>query len=132
MRLIVFTRSRSSTTPTGQAFVRRDQTGSVIDHISLEHVNAVAIPFINGVVRLAATDQVRQAIVLREEARLTLADAAQEMTSALPQVSRPKQTGATWEIYSFGLEHPSRCCLLRPGCCSDPKEPAGSGRAAAR
>jgi len=90
-------------TRTGQALIRRDKTGSVIDHISVEHIRDIAVPFIDGAVRGSAANHMGRAILLREEARLTLAAATEAMSSALPRLMRTSGAGAVWTVQSSAL-----------------------------
>lgn len=83
-------------TPTGQALVRRDKTGSVIDHISVSHLVTTVIPWLNHDVRQFAAEHMQMAVRLRSEARVTLADAVEGLTSALPAIDRPRATRLGW------------------------------------
>lgn len=89
-------------TPTGQALVRRDKTGSVIDHISVGHLEQVAVPLLNAVYRDAAR-QMAYAIRQREEARLTLASAIETLNADLPPIVRPSPSKRGWTVPSSFL-----------------------------
>jgi hypothetical protein len=58
--------------PIGQSLLRRDKTGSVIDHLSTGHVSAIGVPILAHADRSAISDDMARAIELREHARLTL------------------------------------------------------------
>jgi len=47
-------------TPTGHALIRRDKTGSVIDHVSVSHLASAVVPMLDDAIRLRASDQMWQ------------------------------------------------------------------------
>ena len=57
---------------TGQELLKRDKTGSVIDHISDHHVSALQVPMLDKMVRKAVADAIKAATERRERARLAL------------------------------------------------------------
>lgn len=58
-------------TPTGQAMLRRDKSGSVIDHISVSHLNAISVPVLPQVMD-EVVDMMAQAVSARETGRAAL------------------------------------------------------------
>lgn len=85
-------------TPTGQALIRRDKTGSVIDHISVEHIAGIAVPFIDEPVRSQVVKLTRRAIELREQARFTLGSAVADLSAKLPRLKRTSPTKLGWSV----------------------------------
>lgn len=79
---LAFLRSR-----TGQHLLRGDLSGSVIDHITTEHVSAIQVPIIRAIHDKVA-GLTRAATKLRGEARLALHDAVERLNAKHP--SEPK------------------------------------------
>lgn len=90
-------------TPTGQALVRRDKTGSVIDHISIDHLANVAVPFFDKSMRLRVSRDFSKALTLREEARLVLAGAVKDLEATLPSREPRKPRKAGWDVRARAL-----------------------------
>jgi hypothetical protein len=91
-------------TQTGQELVKRDKGGSVIDHISVAHVEAQEIPLLDAETRASVAVAMRRAQVLREEARLTIDQALTSYDSVLPQPPRrlvSRKVG--WPTVAAGL-----------------------------
>jgi hypothetical protein len=59
-------------TPTGQALVRRDRNGSVIDHLGPDQIAALRVPLVEDRLRKQCASKFREAFELREAARLLL------------------------------------------------------------
>jgi type I restriction enzyme, S subunit len=59
-------------TKIGQALVRRDRNGSVIDHLDAKQLGALRYPLVGESLRALCVDSFRQAFKLRERARSTL------------------------------------------------------------
>jgi hypothetical protein len=85
-------------TPTGHALVRRDKTGSVIDHISVGHLAEVAVPFLDNAIRTDVAQHMRQAVQLRSDARAALASAVTQFAASLPVVERAEPTKGGWSV----------------------------------
>lgn len=90
-------------TPTGQALVRRDKTGSVIDHISVEHLAEVVVPFIEVTTRMEAAALMRAAVELRGEARVLLASAVDALTALLPPLPSLTPPSRGWSLPARAL-----------------------------
>lgn len=90
-------------TPTGQALIRRDKTGSVIDHISVSHLVGVAVPYLSRSIRTAAAQEVARSIQLREKARTTITKAIADLDSATPRVERVHPAKAGWSASARSL-----------------------------
>ena len=69
-------------TRTGQHLLRGDLSGSVIDHITVEHVSRLAIPVFDDLVG-SISDALKRAYALKNEARVTLSAALAELEKAL-------------------------------------------------
>ncbi len=87
----------------GQAMLRQQKTGSVIDHISVEHVVDFQIPVLGEPDFIAVTLAMRKACDLKEKARLTLADIQKQYERTLPKISRRSPTSSGWTVKSRNL-----------------------------
>ncbi len=91
-------------TQPGQAILRRSKTGSVVDHISVEHLEAVELPLLPGIVQQVA-GLARRAFTLRQAARMTLSEARKRFDAAhgveLPQRSLARG----WSLQAQVLAH---------------------------
>lgn len=83
----------------GQQFLRRDKTGSVIDHLTDEHVGDQEIPFPDDGTVDTIARKIQQAISLREKARLQLAREMERYTATLPPLERTRKY-RTWTLKS--------------------------------
>lgn len=89
---------------TGQELLRRDKSGSVIDHITVGHVEAQEVPLLeDGVIdRVAAL--VSRSFQLVEQARLTLADGLAAYESVLPAPLRASPAKHGWTLTAKQLK----------------------------
>src|SRR5260370_24461382 len=71
----------------GQAMLRQQKTGSVIDHISVEHVVDFQIPVLGEPDFIEVTLAMRRACDLKGKARLPLADSQKQNERTLPRIS---------------------------------------------
>jgi hypothetical protein len=83
---------------TGQGLLRRDKSGSVIDHITDSHVSAQEIPMLEDGVVDQVAELVREAFELAEEARLTLGSALEQLERSLPTPRRPAAPKDGWGV----------------------------------
>ena len=83
---------------TGQQLLTQGKTGSVIDHLSIDHVAGIEIPLFEHDVRAAITQKMSEAIRLREEARLTLDAAVTQYQQSLPKAKRTKPEKKGWTV----------------------------------
>lgn len=90
-------------TPTGQALLRRDKTGSVIDHLSVGLVEQLLVPFLDIHTRNDAARHMREAVRLRSDGRATLAAVVSALAASLPAVQRSKLLPAGWALVASGL-----------------------------
>lgn len=89
--------------PTGQALVRRDKTGSVIDHLSVDHIAGVTIPMLDEAVRAHAAEEMAQAIMLREQARIILEAERSALADSLPPIKRAAAHKQGWAMRGKNL-----------------------------
>ena len=82
--------------PTGQQLLRRDKSGSVIDHITTDHVSALDVPQLPSDVRSQAARAVGRAFHLREQARTALQTAREGYEASLPSPSREQAAWRGW------------------------------------
>lgn len=88
--------------PTGQALLRGDLNGSVIDHISTEQVSAVQIPFIDSI-RDEVARLMREAVETRQAARTTLRKVVERINEKYPaEPSKPFRDGWTVKASDLG------------------------------
>lgn len=88
--------------PTGQALLRGDLNGSVIDHITSEQVRAVQIPFIESI-RAEVAQLMREAIETRQAARTVLREVVERLDQRYPvDPSRPLRDGWTVKASRLG------------------------------
>ena len=80
--------------PTGQQLLRRDKSGSVIDHISVDH----DVPMLPDSTVAEIANRMCQAVQLREAARLELSARQQSYEAALPAVPTVSPTARGWSI----------------------------------
>src|SRR5260370_36702187 len=69
---------------TGQALLRRDSHGSVIDHITVNHALNMPLSWPRNGVRRRVAAHVVHATLLRERARLTFAQLTDEIETHTP------------------------------------------------
>jgi hypothetical protein len=82
----------------GQDLVKRDKTGSVIDHISVEHVASLPIPILQDGVIEASARLMKHAVRLREEARLKLAALISEFERVSPAAPQGPALKDGWSV----------------------------------
>ncbi|MFH1689909.1 MAG: hypothetical protein ABIE42_06685 [Candidatus Eisenbacteria bacterium] len=90
-------------TQTAQHLVRRDKTGSVIDHISGSHLEAQHVPLLETRLRREVAEAMGRAVALREEARLGLAAAQTEYEDVLPNPTLTSPLRAGWSVQNHAL-----------------------------
>lgn len=83
--------------PIGQELLRRDKTGSVIDHISPDNLNEQLIPRFEDAQERLIADKMKEAVTAREEARETIQKTFDSFEQLLPTLDRktPLKQGAT-------------------------------------
>lgn len=89
--------------PTGQTLVRRDKSGSVIDHITEEHMASQEIPVVEDRVFERVAEDMGNAVRLREEARVALASALASYEASLPSPDRGRPMKEGWTVRATSL-----------------------------
>ena len=103
--------------PTGQKMLRKNKSGSVIDHITVDHVTALDVPMLgDGIVKDIAA-RMKKAVTIRESARLKLADLEEKFEATLPPMPKAAKKSLGWTISSQCLSgiKPSHLNRLRQG-----------------
>lgn len=88
--------------PTGQALVRGDLNGSVIDHITTEQISNVQIPFIDSI-RDKVANLMREAVETRGRARTALRSVVENLNAKYPsEPAKPFRDGWTVKASRLG------------------------------
>lgn len=87
-------------TPTGQALLRRNMSGSVIDHLTVTDVKGVPVPFLSQDAVASIGGVALDAITRTERARLELLQLADAMAQALPMPSSEGLGRHGWSLRS--------------------------------
>ena len=90
---------------TGQGLLRRDKSGSVIDHISVGHVSAQEIPMLDDATVDEAAGLIGKHFRLVEAARNELAGALAEYESRLPGDERAAPPKVGWTVRASKLDN---------------------------
>lgn len=90
-------------TQTGQLLLRKDKSGSVIDHITVDHVAALDVPMLPEATIKDVAARIRRAVQLREDARLALASQQQSYEATLPAIPPATPTSRGWSFSSREL-----------------------------
>lgn len=85
--------------PVGQELIRRDRSGSVIDHIGVHDAEAIPMPALDGLTRHATAALAGAAVRAREQARIILDHAAVAFESGLAPLERTRPAGG-WTVMS--------------------------------
>jgi hypothetical protein len=91
----------------GQELLRRDMTGSVIDHLSDRHVADQVIPVFGAIIG-DVVETMSEAVRLRESARVAAAAAIDELQRRLPSLSRATALCQGWTARSLSLSQTGR------------------------
>ncbi|MDX2074860.1 MAG: hypothetical protein SFZ02_00395 [bacterium] len=89
----------------GQNCLRQGKTGSVIDHISEQHIAEQQIPMLSDKIINSVVILMRKAFQLREAARLTLNNLQQQYQTHLPAITRLLSMKLGWSISSITLSN---------------------------
>lgn len=87
----------------GQKYLRRDKTGSVIDHVTEDHIGQQEIPLPSDSVVDNVAKRMKAAIDLRERARQQLANELENYAVTLPQL-RDKTGFRVWTAKAKDFE----------------------------
>lgn len=88
---------------TGQEVLRRDMTGSVIDHLTARHVAAQDIPIVAASAIAAVVSKTKKALRLRETARLELNDEIKKFDAELSSLKRRAPLKDGWTVRASKL-----------------------------
>lgn len=81
--------------PTGQHLLRGDLSGSVIDHITPDHISVISVPIVADV-RDEVADLMKSAVRRREAARIRLHEVTEEFSRAVPEVPPSGRLADGW------------------------------------
>ena len=95
---VAFLRSR-----TGQGLLRRDKSGSVIDHLAPAQIEAQEIPLVGDAVIDAAAAAIERSFTLTEAARIELAAAVESYESTLPSPTRDHKARLGWTVQARAI-----------------------------
>jgi hypothetical protein len=84
--------------PTGQQLLKQGMTGSVIDHISKDHIGKLDIPLFEPKLQKTIADLIERSVTLREEARIKLDAALSAYEQLLPKPLRSKPMKNGWTV----------------------------------
>ena len=96
---IGFLRSR-----TGQGLLRRDKSGSVIDHITVGDIETQELPLFDDALIDQIANLVRESFQLVEQARLTLEGCLDAFEASLPAPQRVAQAKRGWTVNATQLK----------------------------
>jgi hypothetical protein len=87
----------------GQELLRRDRGGSVIDHITVDHVAGLEVPILDQDVIDRAAELIARSSALIGAARLELSGALTAYEGRLPSIPRPSPAGSGWTVRAASL-----------------------------
>ena len=87
----------------GQQLLRKDKSGSVIDHITVDHVASFDVPMLPESLVVDVADRMRKAVQFRETARLGLATQRHSYEAALPAIPAASPAARGWNITARDL-----------------------------
>jgi hypothetical protein len=90
-------------TSVAQQLLRQGKTGSVIDHISEEHVAGLQIPLLETEYFNMVSEWMTKAVHLQERSRLTLAEVQSEYEAALPPIESSGTRERGWTLRAANL-----------------------------
>jgi hypothetical protein len=90
-------------TPTGQELLRRDKTGSVIDHLSRVQVEMQSVPLLEDRIITDVAREASEAHALRGQARQSLSWAVSSISDRLPSAEPPRPLSEGWEASVLSL-----------------------------
>lgn len=89
--------------PTGHGILRRDKSGSVIDHLSPQQIEALEVPLASDDVIDAVVELMRRSFELRQKSRHDLREAVAAYEAQLPEVIRSAALLSCWRVRSSAL-----------------------------
>jgi restriction endonuclease S subunit len=85
---------------TGRQLLRKNKTGSVIDHISDSQISSLEVVFINNDSLQQVSELMNLAVYTREQSRITLSDLLRKYEDKLPKYCSQQTNLKGWEIRS--------------------------------
>ena len=89
--------------PTGQLLLRKDKSGSVIDHITTQHVASIDLPILSNAIFKQLVQSLRNACELRETARLALDELRVAYEASLPAIECDVAVPRHWAMHATDL-----------------------------
>lgn len=111
----------------GQELLRRDKTGSVIDHLTIDHIRRQDIPLLDDQTVDAVADLMGQAFRLIEAARLTIAGLISGAEEALPTLPSATRRASGWTTRARDFGHRLDAASHDPQSVSAQRALSGSG-----
>jgi len=90
-------------TPTGQALLRRNMSGSVIDHLTVPDVKGVPVPFVSVGLRNRISQLMEEATYKAQRARRDLLQLAELMQNSMPMPSAEGLGRHGWTLTSHAV-----------------------------
>jgi hypothetical protein len=90
-------------TRTGHGLLRRDKSGSVIDHLDPKQVRAIEIPMLSDDVLTTVSDLMRKSFLQRQSSRRILRHALADYEAQLPQIKRERPHFMGWSVRSSSI-----------------------------
>lgn len=90
-------------TATAQALLRQGMSGSVIDHLTPQHVETIPVPLLSSRTTRSIAAQTKTALDQFATARQTLSRLRTEVGSHAPAAVRPSRSSKGWTLKSKGL-----------------------------
>ena len=87
----------------GRLLIRRDKSGSVIDHISDKDVARIEIPLLSEEVVHRIARMMEEAVQLKQTSRIGLRDLVNRYEEMLPQLVRQKPPRMGWSVLSQSI-----------------------------
>ncbi|MGY3620184.1 hypothetical protein [Bradyrhizobium sp. USDA 10063] len=106
----------------GQHLLRKDKSGSVIDHITVEHVASLEVPMLPDRTIADIADKMKQAVQLRESSRLHLCEQQKLYEATLPPIDSGQPIPRRWTISSQEISDRLDAAPYEPAVLSTRRE----------
>jgi len=87
----------------GQNLLKWGETGSVIDHMSPDHLAGQDIPILENSIRVKIIELVRDSFILKEQARTTMNDVLFNYEKKLPSINRNTALKSGWTYWANNI-----------------------------